>query len=229
MSSLERIDALCTDYDRTLTDVSLAPVPEALQALQAARAIGKRIVVVSGRDLDFLHREVGHVADAIVAENGCFLHAAGVTQRLGPEVDLHTALAEVVIPLERGKAFASAELAYETELREALDRAGVQADLVRNRDRVMVLPRGVDKAMGALAALAALDILPERAAAAGDGENDLPMLSSVGHAIAVANAVPELKDLADEVTEEPGGLGLARWIHDRWLGATRTKNKEAYA
>lgn len=217
MSSRERIDALCSDYDRTLTDATLRPVPEALDALRAARAAGKRIVIVSGRDMDFLLRELGGVADALVAENGCFFHADGETRRLAPEVDLHTALAEIVIPLERGRAFASADIEHEDTLRAALMRAGVQADLVRNRDRVMVLPKGVDKAMGALAALEHLGIAPEHAAGAGDGENDLPLLSTLGYGIAVANAVPELKEIADHVTEEAGGLGLARWIRERWL------------
>lgn len=217
MSSRDRIDALCSDYDRTLTDATLKPVPEALDALRAARAAGKRVVIVSGRDMDFLLRELGGFADALVAENGCFLHVGGETRRLAPEVDLHTALAEIVVPLEKGRAFASADVEHEEMLRETLARAGVQADLVRNRDRVMVLPKGVDKAMGALAALEALGVAPERTAAAGDGENDLPLLSSLGYGIAVANAVPELKEIADHVTEEHGGLGLARWICERWL------------
>lgn len=217
MPSRRRIRALCADYDRTLTDASLEPVPEAMDALRAARAAGLKVIVVSGRDLDFLAREVSEVADAIVAENGCFLAYDGAIHRLAPDVDLHTALSEIVVPIERGHVLASAALEHEPILQEALERAGVQADLVRNRDRIMVLPRGVDKAMGALAALRALGIPPEEAAGAGDAENDLPLLASVGYGIAVANAVPELKDIADDVLTEYGGLGLARWIRERWL------------
>ena len=218
MHSLRDVQALCTDYDRTLTDLDLHLVPRALEALRRARVAGKRIVVVSGRDLPFLVREVGDVADAIVAENGCFLLRPGeVAKRLGPDVDLHGALSCLDIPLEHGRALVSADVEHAPLLRETLAKAGVEADLVPNRDRVMALPRGVDKATGVLAALASLGIDPARAAAAGDGENDVPLLRSVGYGIAVANAVDELKEVADHVTPEVGGHGVAAWVLDRWL------------
>lgn len=210
--------ALAVDFDRTLTDESLRLVPRALDALARARKHGARIVVVSGRDAAFLAREVGSHADAIVAENGCFLiHGARPARRLGPTIDIPAALASLAIPWERGLAHASAALEHEQELRDALTRAGIDADLVRNRDRVMALPRGVDKALGTLAALETLGISPQRAAAAGDGENDVAMLRAVGYGIAVANAVPELKAIARHVCARAGGDGLADWIEREWL------------
>lgn len=215
---LRDLQALAVDFDRTLTDAQLRPAPEAIHALHRARRAGRKIVVVSGRTLAFLEREVGEAADALVGENGCFLLHAGRTRTLGPEVDL-TVLDTLGIAIERGAVLASADLAHEKQLRDALASAGIDAHLVRNRDRVMALPRGVDKAAGVLAALDALGIPPERAAAAGDGENDLVMLEAVGYAIAVANAVPELKAIADHVTGDEGGVGLASWIEEQWLPA----------
>lgn len=210
------LDAICCDYDRTLTDLDLRLSPRAVEALREARARGKKVVVVSGRDLAFLQREVGDVADALVAENGCFLHHRGV-RRLGPAVDLRAALSSLDIPLELGEAIVSADLRHMSRLRAALDAAGVEADLIPNRDRVMVLPRGVDKALGVLEALTALGIDPRRAAAAGDGENDVALLRAVGYGIAVANAVDELKAIADHVSDEIGGDAVASWIQERWL------------
>lgn len=211
------IDALCVDYDRTLTTPDLRRVPQAIQALARARDAGKRIVVVSGRDLDFLEREVGKVCDAIVGENGCFLLHGGARTRLAPTLALRSALAALDVPIEHGAAIASVDLAHAELVRTELARRRIDASLVRNRDRVMVLPRAVDKASGALAALRALGVPPERAAAAGDGENDITMLQAVGHAIAVANAVDEVKRVADHVTIDAGGHGIARWIDERWL------------
>ena len=41
----------------------------------------------------------------------------------------------------------------------------------------------------------------------GDDLMDLPILSRCGFAITVADAMPEIRDMADLVTERPGGRG----------------------
>lgn len=211
------IDALAVDYDRTITDLRLQLSARAVDGLARARRAGKKVIVVSGRGLDFLEREVGHLADALVGENGCFLLHAGERRCLAPDLDLDAALASLPIEIERGTLIASVDARHEGLLRDALARAGASVDLIRNRDRVMVLPRGVDKARGVLAALDALGIDPARAAAAGDGENDVAMLSAVGYGVAVANAVDEVKAVARYVCDGAGGDGLARWIDEVWL------------
>lgn len=210
--------AIAVDYDRTLTGVDLQPVPRALAALERARAAGRRVIVVSGRSLPFLRRAVARAADAIVAENGCLLAVgdAPATRTPGALVDLSGVIDALGSEGERGEVIASTAIGREPLLREAIARAGLKVDLVRNRDRVMLLPRGIDKAVGLLAALRALDVDPSRAAAAGDGENDLPMLRAVGYAIAVANAVDAVKEAADVVTTSSGGEGIAEWIERAW-------------
>lgn len=215
---LRDIDALAIDFDRTLTDPDLRLVPEALSALARARAAGRKVVVVSGRSLAFLISEVGAVCDALVAENGAILHVRE-TRRLAPVLDLDAVLADLPFPIERGDVLASVDLAHEALLGAAYERASVPVQLIRNRDRVMALPRGIDKAVGALAALEALGVPRERAAAAGDGENDVVMLRALGYGIAVENAVPELKEIADDITKEYGGHGIAAWIDRAWLPA----------
>lgn len=220
---LERIVALATDYDRTLTDVErLEPVPEALAALGRAKRAGKRVIVISGRDVAHLGARLGRVADAIVAENGCLVRGPdGLVAPLGGAAwdlqAIRAALARLGAEVEHGEVLASVDVAHEPLVREALDRAGIRADLIRNRDRVMVLPQGVDKATGLVTACRLIGVPPERVAAAGDGENDVPLLKAAGYGIAVDNAVDELKKVADHVTREPGGHGLARWIDEHWL------------
>lgn len=46
----------------------------------------------------------------------------------------------------------------------------------------------------------------------GDNHNDLPMFAIADHAVAVANAAPEVLAAADEVTEANHADGVARWI-----------------
>lgn len=213
------IRALAVDYDRTLTTEDLLPVPRALEALAHARLRGLKVVVVSGRGMKYLERELGAYADALVAENGCLWKLVGgpvheTHPRLG---DVRKALEGLDVEAEFGEVLASADVAHHDRLAEHLGARGHAADLIRNRDRVMILPRGVDKAVGLLAALRALDVPPEACAAAGDGENDVPLLRAVGHGIAVGNAVPDLKAEADEVLPLPGGEGVAQWVTQRWL------------
>jgi Cof subfamily protein (haloacid dehalogenase superfamily) len=57
-----------------------------------------------------------------------------------------------------------------------------------------------------------LGVNPANVAGVGDGHNDIHLFSSVGHKIAMGNAVPELKAAADQII---GGLdedGLAKFI-----------------
>lgn len=215
------IQAIALDYDRTLTGPDLVPAPRVLEALAQARKQGRKVVVVSGRGIDFLREEVGHVADALVGENGCILvDPAGAERRLGDhKLDIREALSCLDLDLEHGAILVSADVEHEELLRGTLERAGFQVDLIRNKDRVMILPRGIDKAVGLLAALQALGVDPSRCAAAGDGENDVPMLKAVGYAIAVENAVDELKAIADHVTGRYGGDGVADWVLHEWLPA----------
>jgi len=75
---------------------------------------------------------------------------------------------------------------------------------------------GISKASG-LAALAALQgIAASEVVAFGDMPNDLPMLAWAGHAVAVANAHPEVLALADEVTASNDEDGVAQ-VLDRWF------------
>lgn len=63
-----------------------------------------------------------------------------------------------------------------------------------------ILPRGCSKAIGIRKVLEATEIKVENSYAFGDGLNDLEMLTIVGTGIAMGNAVPEAKAVADFVT-----------------------------
>jgi Cof subfamily protein (haloacid dehalogenase superfamily) len=63
-----------------------------------------------------------------------------------------------------------------------------------------ILPKGCSKAIGIQKLLEAVGIKNEDSYAFGDGLNDVEMLASVGTGIAMGNAVPEAKAVADFVT-----------------------------
>ena len=76
----------------------------------------------------------------------------------------------------------------------------------------MFLPQGVDKMTGLAVVLEELHISPERVIAVGDGENDAPLLEGCGCAVAVANAVPELRRKAQVVTRRECSDGVIELI-----------------
>lgn len=65
-----------------------------------------------------------------------------------------------------------------------------------------------------------LNLAPEQMAAVGDELVDLPLFHRVGLAVAVADAVPEVKAAAHWVTTNPGGRGAVREVTDLLVKAT---------
>ena len=67
--------------------------------------------------------------------------------------------------------------------------------------------------------LATLRLTSEQCAFVGDDIPDLPLLQAVGFSIAVANAVPEVRELCDYTTTATGGAGAVREVCELVLGA----------
>ena len=67
--------------------------------------------------------------------------------------------------------------------------------------------------------IATLDIALAECAYVGDDIPDLPLLKHVGFAIAVANAVPALREQCDYLTSAAGGGGAVREVCELILGA----------
>ncbi|MEU1459977.1 Cof-type HAD-IIB family hydrolase [Streptomyces sp. NPDC005727] len=74
---------------------------------------------------------------------------------------------------------------------------------------VELQPCGVTKATGLALAAGHLGITAEQALAFGDMPNDIPMFDWAGRGVAMANAHPELKAVADEVTTSNEDDGVA--------------------
>lgn len=74
---------------------------------------------------------------------------------------------------------------------------------------VELQPCGVTKATGLALAAEHLGLGAERALAFGDMPNDIPMFDWAAHGVAMANAHPELKAVADEITLSNEDDGVA--------------------
>lgn len=218
--------ALASDYDGTLAGdgrVSGATV----QALQRLKAAGKRLILITGRELGDLRAvfEQIRLFDIVIAENGAVLYipAAQEERPLAespPEKFVAALRAKDVKPLSIGRSIVATWTPNETTVLATIRELGLDWQLTFNKGAVMCLPPGVNKASGLAAALRELKLSPHNVVGVGDAENDLAFLSVCGCSVAVANAIEAVKDHADLCTAAARGAGVAELI-DRWLDDPR--------
>jgi hydroxymethylpyrimidine pyrophosphatase-like HAD family hydrolase len=88
----------------------------------------------------------------------------------------------------------------------------LQLQVILNKESVMILPHGIDKMTGLDAALGELQLSPHNLVGVGDAENDHVFMESCEYSVAVANAIPALKEMADFVTQGNRGAGVVELI-----------------
>jgi len=213
-----RYTTLACDYDGTLAADGCVD-ERTLDALRRARASGRALVLVTGRELDDLERVFAQLAlfDRVVAENGALLvHPASGEQRVlaePPPAAFVEALRRAQVErLSVGRVIVATVSPHETAVLEAIHALGLELQVIFNKGAVMILPSGINKASGLMAALAELGQVPERTVGVGDAENDHAFLALCGCAVAVSNALPSLKEHADLVTTGARGAGVVELI-----------------
>ena len=211
---------LCCDYDGTLATAGQV-TSETLTALERLRSSGRKLLMVTGREIPDLKSVCPHLAlfDLIVAENGALLYdpATQVQTALAappPEKFTATLRQRGVSPLSLGRVIVATWEPHETVVLETIRDLGLELQVIFNKGAVMVLPAGINKATGLSAALARLRLQPENAVGVGDAENDHAFLALCGCGVAVANALSSLKDEADWVTRSDHGAGVIELIDE---------------
>jgi len=210
--------ALATDYDGTIAEHGRVD-RATLEALQELKKSGRRLIMVSGRELPDLQRVFPELElfDLAVLENGGLLYepASKTETVLGeppPPALVERLRAEGVEPLSVGRCILATWTPHEHNVLAAIRELGLELQIIFNKGAVMVLPPGVNKASGLHAALERLGISAHNVVGVGDAENDYAFLAECGVAVAVANALPALKEAAEIVTEAPRGAGVAELV-----------------
>lgn len=213
-----RYRVLACDYDGTLATHGVVE-KETFHALERVARSGRRLVLVTGRELASLHTalpEIG-IFDWIVAENGGLLYRPSTHEERPlappPSAALIARLkARGVEPLSIGRTIVATWEPQERAVFEAIHELGLELQVIFNKGAVMVLPSGVNKQTGLEAALACLGLSRHNCAGAGDAENDHAFLSNCECSVAVANALPALKAAVDWVTPSGHGAGVRELI-----------------
>jgi HAD superfamily hydrolase (TIGR01484 family) len=210
--------ALAADYDGTLAhhgridDTTWA-------GLRKLRESGRKAIMVTGRELDELLALLASpdLFDRIVAENGAVLYTPS-TREVNTlcEGTPHHFVDELkrrgVQKVSAGRVIVATWEPYQDLVLHAIRDLGLELQVIFNKGAVMVLPTGVNKATGLAAALGELGLSPHNVVAIGDAENDHALLSLCECGVAVANALPALKQHADLVTRGDHGAGVLEVI-----------------
>ena len=213
---------LATDYDGTLasggkvSDVTLG----ALKRLQKS---GRKLVLVTGRQLDDLCQIFPEVNlfDCIVVENGAVIYFPSTREEfllgsLPPESFVEALRSRNIDPLSVGKVIVATWEPHEAEVLNVIRELGLDLQVIFNKGAVMVLPAGVNKASGLDEALSRMGLSTHNTVAIGDAENDLAFLKPCEFSVAVDNALPSVKSEVDWVTQASRGDGVIELI-DRLL------------
>jgi len=214
-----RYHALAVDYDGTIARHGEVD-SRTIEALQELRASGRKLLLVTGRELPDLFKTFAgppEIFDRIIAENGALLYrpatkeekllAAPPPPHFAEELRRHG-----VHPLSIGKVIVATFEPFDSIVLQVIRESGLELQVIFNKGAVMVLPSGVNKATGLTAALRELGLSPHNIIGAGDAENDHAFIELCECGVAVANALPSLKQHCDYVANQTHGAGVAEVI-----------------
>jgi hydroxymethylpyrimidine pyrophosphatase-like HAD family hydrolase len=209
---------LACDFDGTVaTDGTVRD--ETFAALQRLRESGRKLILVTGREIDDLLRVFPRIDifDRVVAENGALLYRPANREHktLGeaPSAEFVQALRACGIsPLSVGHCIVSTWQPHESKVLETIRDLGLELQVIFNKGAVMILPSGVNKATGLEAALLELGLSPHNCVGVGDAENDHALIRLSECGVAVGNALPLVQERADWVTPGRNGEGVVQLI-----------------
>ena len=213
-----RFLAIATDFDGTLA-LNGHVKEETISTLREARNAGFKLILITGRELPELLNVFSRLDlfDLVVAENGALLFwpQTGTEKTLcdAPSQEFISALREKqVTPLSVGRCVVATVRPFDIQAQNVINRMNMGHRIIFNRESVMILPAGIDKASGLRHATNQLHIPLSTVVGIGDAENDSSFLAECGMSVAVSNAIQTLKDQVDVVTAGSAGAGVVECI-----------------
>src|SRR5579883_1156192 len=213
-----RYHALACDYDGTIAwDSRVSDLT--IQALEEVRKSGRKVILVTGRELDDLFEVFPRVElfDRIVAENGALLYRPETREERPlaerpPDAFVEELIRRGAERVSVGRVIVATWRPHETTAVEVIRDLGLELQVIFNKGAVMILPSGVNKATGLHAALEELALSTHNVVGVGDAENDHAFLSTCECSVAVDNALDTLKERVDLVTTRGHGEGTTELI-----------------
>jgi HAD superfamily hydrolase (TIGR01484 family) len=206
--------ALACDYDGTIAWDGKVD-PETIAALEQVRRSGRKLLLVTGRELDDLVKNFPQIDlfDRLVIENGAVVYRPDTREKklLGeapPKEFAERLIARGAERVSVGDVIVATWEPYETIALEVIREMGLELQIIFNKGAVMILPSGINKAVGLSQALKELCLSPHNVVGVGDAENDHAFLSICECSVAVSNALDTVKQRVDWVTQRSHGDGV---------------------
>ena len=211
-----------TDFDETLSHDGTVSV-ETLDALKRLADSGRKIVLVTGREMNSLKTTFPtlNYFHWIVAENGgvIFDTSSGLEIVLGdpPSTSLVDELHKRGVQgISVGKCVVATWSPFENIVLDSIRDLGLELNVVFNKGAVMVLPPDINKSTGLQRVLHEMGLSVHNTVGVGDAENDHAFLKVCELSAATGNALPSLKAAVDLVLKKDHGAGVVELI-DRLL------------
>ena len=210
--------AIACDFDGTgAGNHGLAP--DVAAALGAARTHGIMVLLVTGRVLEDIQALCPDLSlfDAVVAENGAVVHLPKLQRTIQlaqpPPAEFLGELRARGVPFHAGAVIVGTWDRHTRDVLDLIRRFAIDGQLIFNREAMMLLPSGVNKAVGTRRALDELQRSEHNLIAFGDAENDLPLFAMAEVAVAARGAAPAVAAQADLQLSHPGSSGVAHHVH----------------
>src|SRR5262250_2955213 len=210
-----RYHALACDYDGTIAWDGRV-TERTVRALVEVKKSGRKLILVTGRELDDLMRVCSHVDlfDRVVAENGALLYRPATREERQlaeppPDGFVRELIRRGAERVSTGRVIVATWRPHETKAIELIRDFGLELQVIFNKGAVMILPSGVNKATGLTAALRELGLSPHNVVGVGDAENDHAFLALCECAATVAGALRLVKERADIITHGDNGTGVS--------------------
>ncbi|MGC8631495.1 MAG: HAD family hydrolase [Thermoprotei archaeon] len=200
------------DYDGTLSNNETLD-HDLLEAIKKTRSNGIRVVIATGRPLDYFPKSLLEAVDGICCEEGGVLLVGGTIK-----IQTNSYWAQFLGALEKSDVvFAKGDVLVIIS-QNSLDKIMLLKEYKREeieiqpyKDLFFLTPKGVNKKSGVKKILEELGI-NNGIIVVGDELNDIPLMKWATCSIAVRNAKQEIKDIADIVLDEDDGEGIKKLL-----------------
>jgi len=218
----KKIELIALDYHGTLSFKKERGIwnvsPDVVEALIRAKRYGLKLAILTSGSGKTVPEDIRSLSDILAFENGTvFLVNNKCIMYKPKEWDeiREIFLSENVKPRSIGKVVIVYSGSYIRRLKEIIMKHGLQdyVDTIRNVNRVVIAPKNSGKDV-ALKRIRKILNIKGLVLALGDGENDVKLLEEADIGIAPANAVKEVKSVADYICDEANGECVKKVIND---------------
>jgi len=211
------IKAVALDVDGTITDKSRRGCISAIETIYDVETRGIPVIIATGNILCFTKALSIFLATSggLVVENGGVIESRGSREVLGNFAKCQNAYnhlkSELPVEKVQNSNLRISEIAITRKfpvnvIKEVLE--GFDVEVYDSKFAIHITDPSVNKGSSVIKVAADIGVNPRGILAVGDSENDIEFLSAAGVKVAVSNANPELKDVADYVTSKPHGDGV---------------------